>query len=194
MPVQIDVTSDAKLMARDLKRIRAAIPKITSRAVNELATWARKETIRETAGKLRLPRKVIAKTTRKGNQVDRFALRRATANTPIATLTVISAGIQVSDVAGAWIGRKPGQKGGVKAKGGRFYRGTFKGKARGAGTERVWKRTGPDRKPLMLPRIGTKKAMEAAFEAKVSGSKGTALFRERFQRLAAYELAKAGIR
>ena len=192
MAIEIDVTADTKAMSRDLRRIHQAIPRITARAINELATWARKETINETATKLRLPKKTVAKTTRRGSTVDRFKLRKATPSIPVATLTVISAGIQVTDVAGAWIGRKPGQKGGVKAKGGRFYRGAFKAPAKG-GTVRVFKRQGPDRKPLMLPRIGTKQAMEGAFAAKVAGAAGTSLFRQRFQRLAAYELQKAGV-
>lgn len=192
MPVEIDVQADVKRMARDLVKIKAAIPTITFRAVNELATWARKEVIDETADKLRLPKTIIQNTTRKGQKKPRFALSKASRNIPVATLRVISAGIQVTDVAGAWIGRKPGQKGGVKAKGGRFYRGAFKAPAKG-GTIRVFKRRGPDRKPLFLPRIGTRKQMEDAFRVKVEGGQGAEVFRQRFDRLARYELAKAGI-
>lgn len=191
--IEINVVGDVKLLARDLQKIKAAIPRITSRAINELATYARKETIDETAKELRLPRKVIAKTTRRGSEVDRFRLSKATTGRAIATLKVISAGIQVTDIAGAWIGRKPGQKGGVKAKGARFYRGAFKAPAPG-GKVRVFKRQGPDRKPVFLPRIGTRDAMLRTFDRKINGGQGRAVFKQRFDRLATLELAKAGIR
>lgn len=191
--IEVNVVGDVKQLSRDLGRIKAAVPRITARAINELATYARKETIDQTSKDLRLPRKVIAKTTRRGAEVDRFRLSRATVGRAIATLRVISAGIQVTDVAGAWTGRKPGQKGGVKAKGGRFYKGAFKAPAPG-GKVRVFKRRGAERKPLFLPRIGTRDAMLRTFDAKISGGKGAQVFKQRFERLATLELAKAGIR
>jgi hypothetical protein len=191
--LEINVTGDVKQLARDLGRIRAAVPRITARAINELATYARKQTIDETAKELRLPRKVIAKTQRRGSEVDRFRLSRASAGRAIATLRVISSGIQVTDVAGAWTGRKPGQGGGVKAKGARFYKGAFKAPAPG-GKVRVFKRRGSERKPVFLPRIGTRDAMLRTFDQKISGGQGRAVFKQRFERLATLELAKAGIR
>lgn len=191
--IEINVVGDAREMARDLDRIRAAVPRITSRAINELATWARKETIDATAEALRLPRQTIAKTTRRGSTVDRFRISKAVVGRAVATLRVISEGIQVTDVAGAWIGRKPGQGGGVKAKGGRFYKGSFKAPAPG-GQVRVFKRRGKERLPVFLPRIGTRSAMIKVFEQKISGGQGATVFRQRFERLATFELAKAGIR
>ena len=191
--IEINVVADTKMMAKDLQCIREAIPRITYRAVNELATWARRQTINETADALRLPRRTIAKTTRRGASVDRFKLYKATRSIAVARLKVQSEGIQVTDVAGAWTGRKPGQGGGVKAKGGRFYKGTFKAPAPG-GKVRVWKRKGKDRLPVFLPRIGTRNAMLKAFDEHVRSGAGTQVFRDRFNRLAAYELQKAGVR
>lgn len=191
--IEVNVTGDVKQLSRDLGRIKAAIPRITSRAINELATFARKQTIDQTAADLKLPRKVIAKTRRRGSEVDRFRLSRASAGRAIATLQVISAGIQVTDVAGAHIGRRPGQRGGVKAKGGRFYRGAFKAPAPG-GTVRVFKRQGPERTPVFLPRIGTRDAMLRVFDQKINSGQGAQVFKQRFERLATLELAKAGIR
>jgi len=193
MPIEINVTCDLKQFTRDLRAIKSAIPRITSRALNELATYARKETIDETASQLRLPRKVIAKTKRRGSEVDRFKLNRASTAIAIASLRVISEGIQVTDVAGAWTGRKAGQGGGVKAKGGRFYRGAFKAPAPG-GQVRVWKRRGQERLPVFLPRIGTRDAMLRTFDTKINRGQGPQIFRQRFQRLANLELAKAGLR
>lgn len=193
MPVEINVVGDAREMSRDLRAIRAAIPRITVRSVNELATWARKETIDQTAKELKLPRSVVAKTTRRGSTVDRFKLLKATTGNAVARLRVLSAGIQVTDVAGAWTGRKPGQGGGVKAKGGRFYRGAFKAPAPG-GSVRVFKRRGASRKPIFLPRIGTRKAMLEVFGARIAGGAGAQVFRQRFNRMANLELARAGIR
>jgi len=193
MPVEINVVADTKAMARDLSRIKAAIPRITSRAVNELATYARKKTIDETASTLDLPKRVVAKTKRRSATVDRFRLFRATQAIAIARLQVSGDGIQVTDVAGAHIGRKPGQGGGVKAKGGRFYKGAFKAKAPG-GAVRVFKRRGAERKPLFVPRIGTRVAMLKTFEKHVNSGQGVRVFRKRFNRLAVFELAKAGIR
>ena len=192
MRLEIDVTNNLKSMERDLQKIKAAIPRITSRAVNELAVYARSVSIDVNADTLNLPRKAIAKGTRRGIEVDRFkVVKKSTALIPVAKLLGVLAGIQVTNVAGAWIGRKPGQGGGVKAKGGRFYRGAFKGQARG-GTVRVFKRRGNTRK-LFLPRIGINKALLYTFDAKISNGQGVSIFRQRFNRLAAFELAKAGI-
>ena len=191
--ISINVKADVEKLSRDLSVIKSAIPRITSRALNELAVWARKETINQTASDLRLPRNVIAKATRRGQKIDRFRLSRANKARLTATLNVLSEGIQVTEVAGAWIGRKPGQGGGVKAKGGRFYKGAFKAPAPG-GKVRVWKRKGPKRLPIFLPRIGTRDAMIRTFDRRVSSGQGVQVFRQRFERLANLELAKAGIR
>ncbi len=193
MPIEINVTGDVKRLQKDLRAIRDAVPKITYRAINELATWARKETIDTTAKTLRLPRLTIAKTTRRGVKRDRFRLTKAVRANATATLRVISEGIQVTDVAGAHTGRKPGQGGGVKAKGGRFYKGAFKAPAPG-GKIRVWKRKGKARLPIFLPRIGTRDAMLRTFDRRINSGQGADVFRQRFQRLAALELAKAGLR
>lgn len=190
--IGISVQGDVKELSRDLKAIRASIPRITSRALNELATWGRKEMVDETATELRLPRQVIAKTTRKGEKADRFRILKASPALLMAQLVARSEGIQVTDVAGAWTGRKPGQGGGVKAKGGRFYRGAFKAPVKGR--ERVWKRRGPARLPIFLPRIGTRSTMLKTFDKYVAGERGTAIFRQRFQRLANLELQRRGFR
>lgn len=190
--ISINVKADVEQLSRDLRAIEAVIPKITTQALNELAVWARKETINQTAADLRLPRNVIAKATRRGQKVDRFRLSRANRNRQTATLSVLSEGIQVTEVAGAWIGRRPGQGGGVKAKGGRFYQGAFKAPVKGR--ERVWKRQGPQRLPIFLPRIGTRSAMLKTFDTRISSGQGVQVFRQRFERLASVELAKVGIR
>ena len=191
--IEINVTSDLKEMQRDLQAIRSRLPSLTAQAVNALASWARQETIDQTAKELRLPKARISTATREGARVPRFRLTRASPALPIARLSVLSAGIQVTEVAGAWTGRKPGQGGGVKAQGGRFYKGAFKGKAKG-GKVRVWKRQGDERLPVFLPRIGTRKAMEKTFAQYVDGPKGVAFFRRKFDELAKRALAKAGVR
>lgn len=187
--LSIDVRGDVAKAKRSLSRIRGAIPRITARAINELATYARSTTIRETARDLKLPQPVIRKTTRKGSTVDRFRLTRATPRYLTARITARSEGIQVTDVAGIQLKRKGG---GVKAKGGRFYKGAFKAPAPG-GKIRVWKRRGPERLPVFLPRIGTRQKMLDAFQRKVDSPAGRTVFRQRFDRLARFELAKAGL-
>ncbi len=187
--LEINVKADVAAARRELAAIRAKIPSITARALNETAVWARKTTIDKTASDLRLPRKNIAKTTRRGEEVDRFRLVRANRARLESRLRVISAGIQVTDVAQAWIGRKPGAGGGVKARGGRFYRGAFKAPGPG-GKVRVWKRRGKQRLPIFLPRIGTRKAMETAFDQLAGSEAARRVFLQRFDRLARFELRK----
>ncbi|MBN8279069.1 MAG: phage tail protein [Gammaproteobacteria bacterium] len=197
--ITIDVKSELDQMRRDLSAIRQAIPRITAQALNETATYARKATIDETARVLRLPRKVIATTTRGREKVERFRLYKANRDRLEATLQVISKGIQVTDVAGAWVGRRPGRGGGVKAKGGRFYQGAFKARAGRSGDIRVFKRqvrggTRVGRTPLFLPRIGARKGMEAAFGRMVGGEAGRRIFAQRFNRLADFALKSRGFR
>lgn len=189
--ITINVTGDVKRLSKDLGKIKSAIPRITSKAVNELSVWAKDETINKVASNLKLPKQVISRTTRGGRKVPRFALRRARVGYPVATLNIISSGIQVTDVAGAWIGKKPGQGGGVKAKGGRFYKGAFKGRSAG-GTVRVFKRRGPARGNLFLPRIGTRVEMGRVYARYIEGDIGRRVFKDRFNLIANAELAKAG--
>lgn len=193
MAIGISVVGDVKEISRDLAAIKKSIPRITGTSLNQLATWARSQVIAETAREMRLPKSVVSQTirTKKGvsTPTPRFRLVRASTYKPIAELIAVSKGIQVTDIAGAWVGRKPGQGGGVKAKGGRFYKGAFKAKAAG-GTVRVWKRTGKERLPIFLPRVGINERLIRAFNTRVAGLSGTAEFRRLFKAAADRELAK----
>lgn len=194
MPLELNVTGNLDVITRDIKKIKASIPRLTQTSINALGTWARREVIKETSKELRLPVKAISQTIRNGKAVPRFTLYKARAGTPVVRLVAISAGIQVTDIAGNWIGRKPGQGGGVKAKGGRFYKGAFKAPAPG-GTIRVWKRKpGSKRLPIFLPRVGVNDRMIRAFDAKVAGIPGSDEFNRLFRLATERELRKLGFR
>lgn len=204
---EINVKADMQAMKKDLQRIKKAIPTITARATNELAVWARTEAIRKAAAEIGQTQSVVKFTVRRDKRTQRFALTKATRGLPIARLRINSEGIQFTDIA---LGAKnpwnvPGRKhtrrgGGVKLKGGRFQPGAFKGRARGKGKERVWlarseaSPVNPGKKKLGLPRIGLRQRFGEIWQREISGQKGALVFRQRFQRMADYELRKAGFR
>jgi hypothetical protein len=189
--IEVNVTSDIKEMQRDLWKVRSRIPSLTAQAVNALATWARRETISETASKLHVRESLISRIirrTRSGGKetAPRFVLTRAKPFIPVAYLNVNGKAIELSDVPYYWSST------GVSGPGGRFSRSAFVAKI--AGKKRVLKRKGKARLPLRSPYIFTRKSMEDTFKRHISGPAGNAYFRNKFRELGANALQKAGIR
>jgi len=190
MPIEINVTANTKAMERDFRAIKSKLPSIAAAALNKLGNYAKLQVIGETARDLRLSPDVIAKTVKDGNKVPRFALTRASPKYLVSTLSAKSAGIQVTQIAGANIkprnvaGRshKNTAGGGTKAKGSRFYPGAFKATVKGV--SRVWimrselsaKNPRKGKYKLGLLRIGVNDQFLRAFKRKVEGPIGTAFF------------------
>lgn len=208
MPIDISVTADVRAMQRDLKAIKAKLPSIAAASLNKLANHAQKEVISETAAQLRLPKSVVSKTVKDKAPAPRFRLSRASPKYLVATLKANSAGIQVTQIAGANIKPRnvPGRShkntagGGTKAKGSRFYPGAFK--ARKGGVQRVWIMRSelssvnprPGKYKLGLLRIGINDRFLRAFKDKVEGPQGSAFFRREYLKAAERAISRAAIR
>jgi len=198
------VETEIREMSRDLAKIKAAIPRVTAGAINELAEWSQETIIAGTARKLRIARSVIEFTQKNRAKYPRFLRTPAREDSLRATVLADAAGIQVSDLSPVAVnpwnvkGRGTTRGGGVRAVGGREYKGAFKAGVRGK--FRVFKRrTGAGGKPVSktpvgLLRVGTVKAMDEQFKGIVDSGRGAQTFRERFRRLADQELLKAGLR
>lgn len=186
--ISLSVKEDTRELERLFRRLeRTVIPRVTSRALNEFAAYARTHGSRAVAQDLRLPLQLIRKRLDKNGNVkgDRILLTRATRNRLVATLTVYVRGIPVTQIAGAQTRR------GVRAKGGRLYVGAFHTRLRETGQRVVLKRfPQAGRYPTFLPRIGVKKDLEAQFERIITSPEGIAEYRRRWERLATLELER----
>ena len=163
------------------------IPVATSRAINETLVTVRKDATEEVANELRLPKTVVRKRRgASGNVVgDRVRLKRARRTSLVGRAEVGLRGILVAEVAGAQT------KAGVKAKGGRLYRGAFKQTVRGR-TGFVLKRITRARYPTFAPRIGVRRRLMSAFEKRITGGEGRRIFIQRYRRLMQREIRKKG--
>jgi len=214
--IDVDVTGPAEQMARDFFAIRDAVPRISRRAVNELARWARDETIPVVAKAIGQETRFVRNTRTNEGSRSRFKVRNAVGNIAIASLTIQSRGIQYSDIAGPAVNpwnvkrRKHRQKGGgvrlagygFKGKKGAIEPGAFKGRPYGTGRKLVFKVDVKGRPStinegkikLFVPRIGIYEQFNRAYREVIAGPRGEAEYRKRFERLAQYELYKAGLK
>ena len=181
--INLSVKVELNDAARRFPALAKRIPRYAATALNETATFIRKEGIRQVAKELRLPVSIVGKRfDLLGNQkANRVLLRRATAGNLTATLNTYVRGIPVFQVAGLQT-KRPG--GGVKAKGGRFYQGAFKAKGL------VFKRRSPDRYPLMLPKIGVRQILNRTF-ADLFDREGRRIFARRLGRRLQFELTRS---
>lgn len=182
MAFQVIVKGDTRDVERMLKRVnRKAIPRATSRAINETARKIRSDGTKRVAQGLRLPMKFVRKRFTVGGEVkgDRVRLKSANQRNWEATLDVYLRGLPVFQVAGAQT------KSGVNAKGGRHYKSAFKR------VGKVFKRRTKKRKPLMMPKIGLRKILLDVFEKMVRRD-AKREYTKRFNRLARYEIERAG--
>lgn len=186
MPLSVKV--DTRELERAFKKINKRIPSVTARAINESATWARSRSEKETAAALSLPLKQIRKRFKITGEVkeDRTRLRKANRTRLTATLDIYVRGIPVGQIA-AKPTKRQNRRPGVKAKGGRLYRGAFY--APGASPHGyVFKRRKSGQ--LMMPKIGVRRIIDNRFKKYLISFIGTAEFRKRWQRLALFELSK----
>lgn len=184
----LSVKVDTRELENAFKEIHRKLPTVTARAINETATWAKKNSEKETATALRLPLKLVRKRLNVKGDVkeDRTTLRRASRMQQSAVLTVYVRGIPVGQIAGKPVKRQ-NKRPGVKAKGGRLYRGAFY--APGAAPHGyVFKRRKSGQ--LMMPKIGVRQFLDEKFSAYAIGPKGQAEFRKRWNRLAVFEFEK----
>lgn len=183
LKVKVEMNEAARLFPQIAKRL----PSLTRDAINRTATIAERESVQKVAADLKILIKFIRnRYDLQGNaKSKRIKVRRATTSRLTAELDVYMRGLPVTQVAGAQI-KRPG--GGVKATGGRFYKGAFR--ARGQAS----KRRGPERTPLMLPKIGLRQRLRKEFDARVTGVQGMATFRREYNERISRALARAGVR
>ena len=186
MPVSVKV--DTRELEAAFKKINRRLPRVTARAINEAAKFARSRSEKEIAKALRVPLKLVRKRLDVKGEVkeDRTRLTRAHAGRLAALFSVYVRGIPVGQIANKPTKRQ-NRRPGVKARGGRLYRGAFY--APGAAPHGfVFKRRPSGR--LMLPKVGVRKLLSARFYNYTVGRPGLLEFRKRWQRLAQFELSK----
>ncbi len=195
MPVELDIRGDVKQLTRHLNAVqRRVVPRVTVRALNETATKARQEATKAVAADVKLPATVIRKRfDAKGNlSGERVVLVRANKARLKATIEVSLRGILVSQARltrGGNLVRVSGKQTsvGVKAAGGRLYKGAFYANVKG--NQIVLKRF-PNSRKTFAPRIGVRLKLLREFDQRLVSPAGIRLFRARFQRLLAFELQK----
>lgn len=188
----LNIRVEYNAAAKQFPQIAKRLPSLTRNSINRLATWAERESMTAVAKATKLPQRFIRnRLTRAGSVKERRAtIRRATPSNLNASLQVYMRGLPVYQVALSEQ-RRPG--GGVKAKGGRFYKGAFK-PATGRYAGMVFKRMGATRTPLMMPKIGLRQALTSAFNSRVQGNEGRAYFRRDYAEQCRRSLAKFGVR
>ncbi len=177
--------------AREFPQLARSLPSLTRNAINRTATWAEREATAAVAKQLKLPVKFVRnRLTRDGSVKERrTTIRRATTANLNATLEVYMRGLPVYQVA------LPMQRraGGVKAKGGRFYPGAFRPQ-KGSKEGLVFKRMGPRRVPLMMPKIGLRERLHKEFDKRISGAEGIAFFRREYAEQLKRGAARYGVK
>jgi len=181
--IQLNVKVELNDAAKRFPTLARKIPRLAANALNETAVYVRKEGITKVATELKLPRSIVGKRFSLSGEAkrDRITLRKATAGNLAAVLNTYVRGIPVSQVAGVQLKRKGG---GVKAKGGRFYEGAFKAKGL------VFKRQGPQRTPLMVPKIGVRELLDKEFRG-IFDRDGRRVFSERLRRRLQFEVSRS---
>jgi len=191
MPVELNVKRDVREVNKMLNKLqRTTAPRVIANALNATGKTAKVRAIREATRKLKLPKKVVANrlTLLGTKKAERARLVKANPNKKTVQLFVYMRGIPVFQVANPAPAIGKQRKGGVKAKGGRFYKGAFYAPKRGRMF--VFKRISEKRYPVFVPRIGVAKLLDARFTRWTTGGRGRVLFRKNFERLAKYEFQK----
>lgn len=199
MPIK-SVQVETKELEKAFKEIEKRLPTVTARAMNELAAFAKARSERETAKELKVPQKLVKKrlTVTGIAKAHRSEIHKATKNKQFTYIIVYMRGIPVGQIAGkpAKTAKLQRGRGGVKAKGGRFYRGSFY--APGASPHGfVFKRRGRGNEPsrkirakLMMPKIGVRRRLAKKYNNYIAGNDGINEFKKRWNRLANRELSK----
>jgi len=183
MALTLDVRADVRQVEKMLGKLEGNTGRRTiARAINDTARSAQSRSIKEVAKDINLPRKFVAKRFNIRGEVkaERSRITKANVGRLTADLTVYMRGIPVFQVANKAppVGKQ--RKGGVKAKGGRFYKGAFY--APHWGTTKVFKRTSPKRYPVMLPKIGVRKRLDTKYKKYTIGPSGISTFRKNYER------------
>lgn len=196
MAASVTVQGDADRIVRHLNATtKTFIPTVAAQAINEVAKKARTEAQREVATKLRLPLRIIRKRVNRQGEIkgDRTLYYKASRNKPTALLRVYHRGIPIHQIATS----KAQTKKGVKAKGGRLYKGAFiaqGGRAKGLALKRR-SSTGKQGGKLFVPKLSVKKTLEDSFDKRINGRIGRAAFSRAFaRRLEARLVAEANKR
>jgi len=191
MPVELNVKADIREVNKMLGKLgRDVGPRVAVRAINDTAKNARTRAIRESVSTLRLPRKIVANrlTLLGTKKAERARIVRANRVQKTAQLFVYMRGIPVFQVANKAPAIGKQRPGGVKAKGGRFYKGAFYAPKRGRMF--VFKRMDKTRYPVFVPRIGVAKLLDKLFKRYTIGLRGRVLFRKNYERHIRVELAR----
>lgn len=177
--------------ARMFPQIASRHPTLLASTLNRVATVAKRETINAVAKDLRLPRRVVANRLGRDGRIkeDRFRLTRASRFNLNVSLSVYARGLPVYQVAGHQLRRKGG---GVKAKGGRFYQGAFK-VASGRHAGMVFKRRGPERRPVFMPKIGVRQKLRKRGDEYIVEPRGQEIFRRMYYERLRIEMGKYGV-
>lgn len=195
--INLQVKSEMNAAARRFPQLRAEIRKLTARAINETAAWAKADALRATAKERDLPLRAVRNRLdiRGGIKEDRAKVFTAGESNLQATLRVWMRGIPISQLGNRQVNpwNKPGAKhnksgGGIKVtQGNRFYEGAFRAKGL------VFKRSGTSKFPIFVPKIGLRLTLTKAFNARISGPLGLATFRKRFDGQLRAALGRLGI-
>ena len=186
MPIK-SVQVDTKELEKAFKLIAKKLPSATAATLNKTANNAKKNAIRNVAGAVNVPEKLLrTKFTAKGiKRGERHRLHRAKPSRLIASMFVYMRGIPVGRVAG----KPPKRRSrGVKARGGRLYKGAFySGNAQPHGF--VFKRRNST-KSLMMPKIGVRDRLEKQYNYYLLGAEGIRFFKREWNKAAQKKLDK----
>lgn len=191
--LKLDVRRDVKKLTRHLSKLeKRIVPRVTARAINEVAVNARSQAIKEVARSKNLPQKNIRNRFDKYGRKkgERTRLKKAKASYQVATLSVYMRGIPAIQLVTRSqqvrsILKRP--RGGVRAYGGRRYERAFVEQA-SAGNAQLFVRRGRGRTPLGVVKVGVRRALTKTYDDKV-GNSGKE-FRRRFNRILSHQLAR----
>ena len=180
--MNLDVRVELNAAAKRIPALRSRISAFAANALNAAGTAARRAGIADTAKALRLPANLVAKKqSRKGGFRDRVQLRRASRNNLQVVLPTALGGLSVTRIA-TGVDKRPG--GGIKARGGRFYKGAFMNR-KGV----VLKRRGSERLPIFAPNLILYKPLQRSME-RALGTVGRKRFVDHLNARVAKELAR----
>jgi hypothetical protein len=183
MPIGINVQQDIREVERMLVSLEGSAGKrAIANAINDTTKSARSKSIKQVAKDIKLARKYVAYrfNVRGEKKGDRARLLKAYPNRLTSDLIVYMRGIPVFQIANKAPPTGKQRKGGVKAKGGRFYKGSFY--APYWGSTKVFKRMTRARYPVMIPKVGVRKRLDKEFTKYTSGRLGRSTFSHNYDR------------
>lgn len=192
MTVQLNIEGEIDDVLRSLNRHHSSdVPKSSARALNKAGGHLRTHTARRVSKEIRIAQKRVKKRfDRNGNKKgDRFGLHKATRTDLAVLFTAYLRGIPAIQ-----LGSVRQTKRGVKAEGGRFYRGAFINPVRRSGQRHVLRRETPDapRYPLRVLKVPLSGRIRRQAEALIDGASGE-VFRKEFARLMRVEFQRRGL-